>query len=171
VTRKQKFLLGPLLTVTAMMLLPEWPRMPVLGATSEDWNAKSFWYEPWGTSGVHKGVDIFAKRGTPVVSPTYGLVVFRGEIAKGGRVIAVLGPKLRIHYFAHLESMAVYPGFPVWSGRALGTVGDTGNAMGKPAHLHYTVLTLLPYPWRADNTTQGWRKIFYLDPMRTLGLQ
>jgi murein DD-endopeptidase MepM/ murein hydrolase activator NlpD len=124
-----------------------------------------------GASGVHKGIDVFARKGTPLVAPTYGIVVFRSNLKLGGKVIAILGPKLRIHYFAHLDSMDVYPGYPVWNGRRIGTVGDTGNAQGKPAHLHYSAITLLPYPWRIDSSTQGWRKMFYLDPVNVLRLQ
>jgi murein DD-endopeptidase MepM/ murein hydrolase activator NlpD len=120
---------------------------------------------------VHKGIDIFAAMGTPVIAPTYGLVLFRGDIRLGGRVVFMLGPKLRLHYFAHLDSYDVYPGYLVSKGRKLGAVGDTGNAQGKPPHLHYSVLTLLPYPWLADGSTQGWKKMIYLDPFEVLGIK
>jgi murein DD-endopeptidase MepM/ murein hydrolase activator NlpD len=46
----------------------------------------------------------------------------------------------------------------------VGTVGDSGNARGKPPHLHYAIVTLLPYPWRITGQTQGWKKAFFLDP-------
>jgi len=59
----------------------------------------------------------------------------------------------------------------VWNGRVIGQVGDTGNARGKPPHLHYTVLSAVPYVWRADGSSQGWRKMFYLDPLDVLGLR
>jgi len=167
----KRILLGILLTLILLLLLPEWPRIPVAGATAADWNPKTFWYEPWGASGVHKGIDIFAKKGQPVIGPTYGLVVFRGELARGGQVIAMLGPKLRVHYFAHLDRTEVGAGHPVWPGRRLGTVGDSGNAKGKPPHLHYAVVTLLPYPWRLDASTQGWKKMFYLNPFDVLGIK
>ncbi|HEB59025.1 MAG TPA: M23 family peptidase, partial [Gammaproteobacteria bacterium] len=29
---------------------------------------------------------------------------------------------------------------------------------------HYSILTLIPYPWRWDASPQGWKKMFYLDP-------
>ena len=41
-------------------VLPEWPQIPVAGASARDWNPRTFWFEPWGRSGVHKGIDIFA---------------------------------------------------------------------------------------------------------------
>jgi hypothetical protein len=49
-------------------------------------------------------------------------------------------------------------------------VGDTGNARGKPPHQHYAVLSVIPYPWRIDGATQGWKKMFYLDPGEILAL-
>jgi len=82
----------------------------------------------------------------------------------GGKVLLMLGPKWRLHYFAHLDNYSALPGQPVLPGAPLGTVGSTGNAKGKPPHLHYSIVTLLPYPWRWDTSTQGWKKMFYLDP-------
>ncbi|GAB6140921.1 hypothetical protein JCM14076_16500 [Methylosoma difficile] len=37
--------------------------IPVEGATAADWHPQSFWYHPWGRSGTHKGIDIFARSG------------------------------------------------------------------------------------------------------------
>ena len=167
-TLTRKVLVGIASIVAIAMALPEWPNIPVAGATSRDWNSTSYWYEPWGVSGVHKGIDIFANKGRDVIAPTYGVVIFRGQIALGGNVVLMLGPKLRVHYFAHLESIETFPGRPVRTGHVLGTVGDSGNAKGKPPHLHYAVITLLPYVWRVDASPQGWKKTFYLDPNRTL---
>jgi murein DD-endopeptidase MepM/ murein hydrolase activator NlpD len=148
--------------------MPEWPQIPVQGASTRDWHPQTFWFEPWGRSGVHKGIDIFAKLGTPVRSASYGVVLYRGDIQQGGKVVLVLGPKWRLHYYAHLQSYDVYPGQPVRSGSYLGTVGDSGNARGKPAHLHYSVVSLIPLPWRIDASSQGWKKMFYLDPNHVL---
>lgn len=150
-------------------LFPEFPVVPVKGATAKDWNDKSFWFEPWGKSGVHKGVDIFGKLNTPIVAATYGIVIFVGELPLGGKVVAVLGPKWRIHYYAHLNDDSVFIGEPVWRGSEIGSLGDTGNARGKPAHLHYAVVSLLPYVWKMDGSTQGWKKMFYLDPVEIIG--
>ena len=144
--------------------LPENASIPVEGAHRKDWNAKSFWYEPWGASGVHKGIDIFAPHGRRVVSSVPGVVVYQGQLGMGGNVIAVLGPRWRIHYYAHLaEARQSAPRF-VRSGTQLGAVGTSGNAVGKPPHLHYTVLSLVPLPWRYSSATQGWKQMFFLDP-------
>lgn len=147
-----------------VLFLPEFPKIPVQGATAKDWNSKSFWFEPWGKSGVHKGIDIFGRINTPVLSTTYGVVIFTGELPRGGKVVAVLGPKWRIHYYAHLNADSVFIGEPVWSGKIIASLGDTGNAKGKSPHVHYSVVTLVPYFWRIDSSMQGWKKAFYLDP-------
>lgn len=44
----------------------------------------------------------------------------------------------------------------------------TGNAKGKPPHLHYSIITLFPYLWRVDRSEQGWKKMFYLNPIAYL---
>lgn len=148
----------------AIFAAPERPVIPVSGALPSDWNTDSFWYEPWGRSGVHKGIDIFAPKGRDVIAPTYGLVMFQGNVPLGGKVVLLLGPKLRFHYFAHLESASVFTGLPVETGRVLGQVGDSGNAQGKPPHLHYAILSLVPYAWKGDMSSQGWKKAFFIDP-------
>ena len=92
----------------------------------------------------------------------------RGTIPVGGKVVLMIGPKFRLHYFAHLDAIEVSPCRPVLGGHVLGHVGSTGNAEGKPPHLHYSIVSLLPYPWRMDSSLQGWKKMFYLDPGRWL---
>ena len=142
--------------------------IPVESASKQDWNTDTFWYEPWGKSGVHKGIDIFAAKGAKLNSATHGLVVYRGEISLGGKVILILGPGWKLHYYAHLDSSVVDLFDIVSSGETIGTVGDSGNAKGKQPHLHYSIMTLVPYIWRIDSTTQGWKKMFYLDPGKLL---
>ena len=161
---KKPFLLSILLFGFGF-LLPEDISMPVLGATSSDWNHQTFWFEPWGSSGVHKGIDIFAQSGTPVIASTDMLILYRGHINKGGNIVLGLGPKWRLHYFAHLERIDRSAGTFVARGAPLGTLGSTGNAKGKPPHLHFSIVSLIPVPWRIDQSTQGYKKAFYLDPI------
>jgi hypothetical protein len=70
-----------LLCVTASFFLIIQPnlRVSVVGASKSDWNPKSFWYEPWGASVVHRGIDIFAKAGTEVVAPSGVFVIYSGK--------------------------------------------------------------------------------------------
>lgn len=147
------------------LLVPERLCIPVAGATRQDWHPRSFWFEPWGVSGVHKGIDIFAPSGRAVRAASAGLVLYRGDFGRGGKVVAILGPKWRVHYYAHLLHIDEKLPFFVTAGVPLGEVGRSGNAAGKPPHLHYTIVSLLPIPWRFSGTeTQGWQKMFYLDP-------
>lgn len=101
------------------------------------------WGAPRGTGRRHQGVDIFAPRGTPVLSATEGVVVSVREGGLGGRQVWVLGPGRERHYYAHLDAWAygLAPGDLVRPGTVLGTVGDTGNARGTPPHLHYGIYT------------------------------
>ena len=77
----------------------------------------------------------------------------------------MLGPKWRLHYYAHLHAIQVKSFSWVSRGEGLGSVGTSGNAAGKPPHLHYAIQTAIPYPWRIDNDRQGWKKIYYLNPI------
>lgn len=142
--------------------------MPVAGATSADYNHASFWYHPWGASGVHKGVDIFAGKGTAIHPATGGIVLYTGQFKMGGNVVGILGPKWRVHYYAHLDEVKTRNISVVGPDDIIGTVGTSGNAAGKPSHLHYSIITLFPYFWKADDAPQGYRKMFYLDPVAKL---
>lgn len=116
-----------------------------------------------GKSVIHKGIDIFANEGTDLKSATYGIVLFVGEIKVGGNIILILGAKWRIHYYAHLEDIKTSSMSWVPRGKIIGSVESSGNAKGKPPHVHYSILTPIPYLWRFDDDRQGWKKIFYLN--------
>ncbi len=152
------------ITLVLGLCIPQHGVIPVNNATARDWNANSFWYAPWGRSGVHKGIDIFAAKGSRVISSTNGIVLYAGNIEMGGKVVAILGPKWRIHYYAHLHSINAQVLDYAGRGDIIGAVGDSGNAKGKPPHLHYSVFSLIPYPWRFTTGWQGWKRMFYLDP-------
>lgn len=155
----------PLLILLVGFMLPQSMIIPVQGADTNSWSKKSFWAYPWGSSITHKGIDIFAKRGTPVIAATYGWVIYTAEGGKGGKSVMVLGPKWRFHYYAHLDEIQAFPLQPLKRGTVLGTVGDTGNAKGKPPHLHYSIITPFPYVHLRDTmAVQGWKKMFYLNP-------
>ncbi len=147
------------------LIIPQNLQMPVLGADKGSYNAQSFWAYPWGKSVTHKGVDIFADKGIPVQVATAGLVLYAGTLKMGGNVVFVLGPKWRLHYYAHLNTIQASTFSWVSRGEDIGTVGNSGNAAGKPPHLHYSIQTAIPYPWRMDSDRQGWQKMFYLNPI------
>lgn len=164
----KKFILGLLLIGLVGVVLPSSATIPVLNATCSSWNPKTFWFGPWGTSGVHKGIDIFARKNTPVLAATSGLVLFAGNVdrigGKGGNIVITLGPKWRLYYYAHLQSIAPDIGAWVTEGDEIGKLGNTGNARTTPPHLHFEILTLVPYPWRYTSEVHGWAKPFHLNP-------
>jgi peptidoglycan LD-endopeptidase LytH len=164
-SKARNFFIAVLLFIAVGLCVPQKIIIPVESATSNSYNKESFWYYPWGKSGTHKGVDIFAKEGTNVFSATSGIVINAGSNKEGGNTIHILGPKWRLHYYAHLKEVKILNFSWVNCGDIIGTVGTTGNAIGKEPHLHYTIKTLIPYLWRIDNSPQGWKKIFYLNPI------
>ena len=161
-------MLGILIIAIVGFVVPQDLRMPVAGANANSYNHETFWYEGWGSSVVHKGVDTFAKRGTPIHSSTLGIVVAASEGGKGGKYVVILGPKWRLHYYAHLDEITTKPFTLVSHDTVIGTVGNTGNAATTHAHLHYSIATLVPYPWRIDGAPLGWQKMFYLNPIEYL---
>ncbi len=161
-------LLSPVVIILLGLAVPAKMTIPVAGATRHDWNHQTFWDQRWGRSGVHKGIDIFAEVGRPVVSATYGIVVYKGERLLGGNTVAILGPKWRIHYYAHMKEIKTSLFSLVSLKQEIGTVGRTGNARKKPSHLHYSVMSLVPQPWRWDDSHQGWKKTFFLNPTTML---
>ena len=88
----------------------------------------------------HRGVDIFAPRGTPVLSATNGRVYRVENTRIGGKVVWVRDSDERQRvYYAHLDSQVVREGMDVERGTLLGFVGNTGNARTTPPHLHFSV--------------------------------
>jgi murein DD-endopeptidase MepM/ murein hydrolase activator NlpD len=90
-----------------------------------------------GRRAFHRGLDISARRGTPVLAPADGIVVFAGR--NGG-----LGKTLRLSHgfgfttvYGHLNQIQVELGDEVHRGDQIGTIGNTGRSTG--SHLHYEV--------------------------------
>ncbi len=99
------------------------------------------WHAPRGTDRLHEGQDIFAPRGTPVLSATEGYIMNIGENNLGGQTVSVIGAGGRTYYYAHLDSYAphIVEGVYVTRQTLLGYVGTTGNAAFTPPHLHFGV--------------------------------
>ncbi len=88
----------------------------------------------------HRGVDIFAPRGTPVLSATRGRVSRVEDTPIGGKVVWVRDSEHpQSIYYAHLDSQVVRTGSMVEPGTLIGMVGNTGNARTTPPHLHFSV--------------------------------
>lgn len=122
----------------------------------------SFWgMERDGGKRSHEGIDIFAKKGTPVVAVTDGFVSYTGERGLGGKQVwlrdGLFGASL---YYAHLDSIIAQSGARVHAGDTLGLVGNTGNAQFTPAHLHFGIyrnsgaVNPLPYVFTNEKISQ-----------------
>jgi len=116
------------------------------------------WGAPRGTGRRHEGQDIFAPKGTPILSATNGYIYKVGENNLGGQTVSVIGSGGRIYYYAHLDRYAkgIEVGDRVNTRSVLGYVGTTGNAQGTPPHLHFGIYTLTgainPLPLLRDRT-------------------
>ncbi|RKZ89393.1 MAG: hypothetical protein DRQ39_00840 [Gammaproteobacteria bacterium] len=96
---------------------------------------------PGTKSGIHGAIDMYAKRGTPIVSPVAGTVrSAKVNSGAGGNWVQVMGNDGNLYYFAHMEgSPTVKRGDTVRAGSALGYVGNSGSARGTTPHLHFKV--------------------------------
>ena len=126
--------------------------LPVLGASLDD--IVDTYGAPRGADRTHEGIDIFATRGTYVVSATPGVVARIGTNRLGGNIVFVLGPGGERYYYAHLDSVdpVLKVGQPVSTTTVLGRVGTTGNAAGTPPHLHFGI-------YRTGGTTNPYERL------------
>ena len=87
----------------------------------------------------HRGVDIAAPIGTPVMATADGWVVRVDTDPKGyGLFMEVVHPGSGYRtLYAHLSSVAALPGKAVRRGDVIAKSGASGNAVG--AHVHYEV--------------------------------
>ncbi|HET9672279.1 MAG TPA: M23 family metallopeptidase [Actinomycetota bacterium] len=104
---------------------------------------------PFGSG--HRGIDIAAAVGTPVLAAESGVVAFAGPV--GGRLFLTIdhGAGLESTY-SWLDALAVRRGDDVQAGDVVAWSG-TGHVGVEPAHLHFGV--------RLDDV--------YVDPMAYLG--
>jgi murein DD-endopeptidase MepM/ murein hydrolase activator NlpD len=152
-------LLGVLVTHRTAWALVRYARspssltMPVQGVARA--GLRSSWGEPRSGHRSHQGIDIFARRGTPVVAAAAGEVVRVGTTDRlGGNTVWVAGQGAVLYYYAHLDQHrpGLHVGERVEPGTVLGRVGTTGNARGTPPHLHFGMYPLSRALWPVDPT-------------------
>lgn len=124
--------------------------MPVAGVQSRD--LVDTWGAPRdGGRRRHRGIDIFAPKGTQIYAIADGVITYVGVQPKGGKCLWLSTEDGMAFYYAHLDRWAagIYEGMEVSAGTVLGYVGNTGNAKHTPPHLHLAVRdgdeTLNPY--------------------------
>jgi murein DD-endopeptidase MepM/ murein hydrolase activator NlpD len=85
----------------------------------------------------HAGIDIAGQRGTDVVSPARGKVVYSGNRGPLGKSLIIdHGYGVRTLY-GHGDDLYVKNGDAVERGQRIATLGNTGRSTGP--HLHYVV--------------------------------
>lgn len=166
----KRILLAVLIAFVVTLFIPQTIYNPVEGCGAESYNHKTFWH-PWGDH-YHRGVDIFAKKGTPIHSATYGLVVATSEhVGLGGKCVLVMGTHGRLYYYAHMDEIKTHFGAVVGPDDVIGTVGNTGNAATTPSHCHFSIPTILLQfdHWPTDDENfwkmGNWQKIFFVNPV------
>jgi murein DD-endopeptidase MepM/ murein hydrolase activator NlpD len=122
---------------------------PVNGAVS----FTDTWGDPRSGGRTHKGVDMIASRGTPLVALEAGTVKRMRNGGLGGITVTLTGVSGDEYYYAHMDGWAsgLSVGQSLAVGGLLGYVGNTGNAQYTIPHLHFEVhpggsAPVNPYP-------------------------
>ena len=101
-------------------------------------------YPGESSKSLHIGIDIVAKKGTPVTSITAGTVVFAGEDARGGGLMVSVKSyhrgKLKLIRYMHLSKLFVRRGAYVNHKTILGRVGSTGRSTGPHLHIEMAIV-------------------------------
>jgi murein DD-endopeptidase MepM/ murein hydrolase activator NlpD len=91
----------------------------------------------------HRGTDILAPAGSPILAVEKG-AAWSDIDPKGGKVVYLIGESGAHYYYAHLQEWALklisatrQQPWPVEAGDVVGKVGTTGNAAGRPPHIHF----------------------------------
>ncbi|HEX4931103.1 MAG TPA: M23 family metallopeptidase, partial [Gaiellaceae bacterium] len=106
-------------------------------------------------AGQHRGVDIGAEVGSPVLAPASGTVSFVGSIPSGGRAVTIQTPDGYAVTLLQLGSTGVLRGSLVEEGAVVGAVGESADVVTSAAHVHLGV--------RVAAESDG-----YVDPLRLL---
>lgn len=123
---------------------------PVLGDASfvDDYGA------PRAGTGWHHGNDVFAATGTPLVAVADGRLSRVGWNTLGGNRLWLTDDAGNAFYYAHLSAYApaAVEGARVRAGQVIGFVGNTGQAITTPPHLHFEIHpaagdSVNPYPY------------------------
>lgn len=96
---------------------------------------------PRSNGRTHQGEDIMAVKGTPVISPTPAVVLRTGTGVSEGFYVYTANPGGETFGYVHLDRIGegVVPGTVLSQGSLIGYVGNTGNASGGSAHLHFEI--------------------------------
>ena len=108
----------------------------------------------------HKGQDVFAKCGTPLVALFDAEVQHVGSQSRAGNYLVLQGSDGQSYAYMHMQAAAqVAKGAKVRAGQQVGRVGDTGRASG--CHLHFE-------QWTAPGWYEGGAAVDPLPLLRRL---
>ena len=86
---------------------------------------------------THKGIDIAATRGTPILATASGKVTFAGWSSGYGYLVKIDHGNGVETYYGHCSKLYVSAGDTVDAGEKIAAVGSTGNSTGN--HLHFEI--------------------------------
>lgn len=101
---------------------------------SNDWGAPR-----GGGRRSHKGNDIFAPHGSPAAAVVSGRISRLSSGGISGLMVILQGNDGNSYYYVHMSDFAVSQGESVSAGQTIAYVGNTGNARGGPAHIHFEI--------------------------------
>ncbi|GGB28696.1 peptidase M24 [Sphingomonas metalli] len=109
--------------------------MPVAGRVTSNFGMRM--HPLLGFLRMHKGMDIAAPYGTPILAARDGTVASAGRNAGYGNFVKLNHPGGLASGYGHMSRIAVRGGQQVRQGQVIGYVGSTGLSTGP--HLHWEV--------------------------------
>ena len=95
----------------------------------------------------HRGIDIPADAGTPIMACNGGTVVRSEYHYSWGNYVLIDHGNGQSTLYAHMTATAVSAGATVSQGDVIGYVGQTGNAYGNHLHLEYWINGVITDPY------------------------